>query len=116
MNQYYYSFEQKEDLDDNENLAKVLKEMQTKLKRNRLYGRHDDRFLMEYQDELALALRDCAVHHQNLIKVCGMLERIYNPIVLVKSLQITLQICNLAYVATTVRSFYTRRKAFYHFT
>lgn len=112
MNQYYYSFEQKEDLDDDENLAKILNEMQMKLTRNRLNGRSDHAFLMEYQDELALALRDCAVQHQNLINVCGMLEGFYNPIVLVKSLQVTLQICNLAYVATTVRLYILVEKLF----
>lgn len=102
-NQYYYSYEQKEDLDDDESLAKVFKEMEMKLKRNRLIDRPDDTFLKEYQDELALTLHECIIHHQNIIKVCVMLERFYNPIVLVKSLQVTLQICNLAYVATTVR-------------
>lgn len=104
-NQYYYSFEQKEDLDDDESLAEMLKEMEMKLKRNRLTGRSDGTFLQEYQDELAVTLHECIVHHQNIIKVCSMLEQFYNPIVLVKSLQSTLQICNLAYVATTVRLF-----------
>ncbi|KAJ6627578.1 Odorant receptor 83a, partial [Pseudolycoriella hygida] len=103
VSQYYYSFERKEDLDD-ENLVGILKEMKTKLRRNRLNGRADSTFLTEYEDELALALRDCATHHQNLIQISGMLERFYNPIVLVKSLQVTLQICNLAYVSTNTTS------------
>lgn len=89
-------------MDDDVYLAKALNEMEMKVKRNRLNGKSNEEFLTEYQDELALALRDCVIHHQNLINICGMLERFYNPIVLVKSLQVTLQICNLAYVSTTV--------------
>lgn len=103
MNQYYYSYEQKEDLDNDEDLANILKEMKMKLTSNRLGGRSNDTFLLEYNDELAKALQDCIIHHQNIVKVCSMLEYFYNPVVLVKSLQVTLQICNLAYVATTVR-------------
>lgn len=102
QSQYYYSFEQKEDLNDDGNLVTVLNEMKSKLERNPLNRRSTNEFLTEYQDELALALRECIVHHQNIIKVCGMLERFYNLIVLVKSLQVTLQICNFAYVSTTV--------------
>lgn len=105
MNQYYYSFEQKEDLDDTEHLGRAVKELQLNLKTNRrhdIHRRADDNFLMEYNDELELALRDCITHHQNIIEICAILERLYNPIVWVKSLQVTLQICNLAYVATKV--------------
>lgn len=103
-NQYYYSFERKEDLDDDdESLAMAIKEMKNKMKRNRLDGKSTDTFLKEYEDELAVTLRECIIHHQNLVQVCTMLESFYNPIVLVKSFQVTLQICNLAYVSTTVQ-------------
>ncbi len=102
-NQYYYSFEQMEDLDDGESLALALKDLKIKLNRHHQKGKSTDTFLKEYEDELALALRECIIHHQNLVQVCTMLESFYNPIVLVKSLQVTLQICNLAYVSTTVR-------------
>lgn len=107
QNQFYYSFEQDEDLDDDDVLASVLEDMNSKLKRNRLYRRPNDTFLTEYEDELASALRECIIHHQHLVKVCGLLESFYNPLVLVKSLQVTLQICNLAYVNSTVRSVQT---------
>lgn len=56
-----------------------------------------------WNTRMAMALRECIVHHQHIVQVCNILERFYNPIVLVKSLQVTLQICNLAYVATKVR-------------
>lgn len=101
-NQYYYSFEQKEDLDDDKSLAQVLKDMKMKLEKNRTNGKSTDQFLAEYQKELAFALQECIIHHQNIIRVCGMLENLYNSVVLVKSLQVTVQICNLAYVATKV--------------
>lgn len=114
LNQYYYSFERKDDLDDDENLATILNEMKMKLKKNRLDGKSEDSFLTEYQDELALALHECVVHHQKLVEICGMLERFYNKIVLVKSLQVTLQICNLAYVFTTVKSVNISNSLVYH--
>lgn len=103
-NQYYYSFERKEDLDDDDgSLTMALREMRTKLKSNRFNnGRPTVSYLTEYQDELGLSLKECIIHHQNIVKMCGMFEAFYNPIILVKSVQVTLQICNLAYVATTV--------------
>lgn len=85
-----------------EGLARGLEMLQLNLKRNSSNKRPLDAYLMDYHDELAVTLRDCIIHHQNLIKICLMLERLYNPIVLVKSLQITLQICNLAFVSTKV--------------
>ncbi|XP_037045713.1 putative odorant receptor 85e [Bradysia coprophila] len=104
-NQYYYSYEQREDLDDDESTSLDFKEMEARLKGTRFSdNRATDTFLTEYQNELSVALRECIIHHQNLVKVCGMLEWFYNPIVLVKSLQVTLQICNLAYVSTTTTS------------
>lgn len=105
-NQYYYSFEQKEDLDDIEGLARDLEVLQLNLKQNRSNERLIDAYLMDYRDELAVTLRECIIQHQSLIKICGLLERLYNPIVLVKSLQITLQVCNLAFSSTKVYSLF----------
>lgn len=103
VNQYFYSFEQDEDLTDEDgSLALVLRDMQLKLKERRRAGKSTNGFLTEYEDELGFSLKECIVHHQNIVKICGLLEQFYNPVVLVKSLQVTLQICNLAYVSTTV--------------
>lgn len=105
-NQYYYSFEQKEDLDDTEAIAQSVEKLKLNHLRKNFAHKAED-FLMEYNIELEMALQDCITQHQNLIKICEMLEQLYNPIVLVKSIQITLQLCNLAYVSTKVwDSFY----------
>ena len=59
-------------------------------------------FLTEYQDELAVALRDCIQHHQMLMQFCKMLEHFLNPYILVKSLQLTFQLCNLSFTLLKV--------------
>lgn len=57
---------------------------------------------MEFNEELTDALRDCILHHQEILKFCIMLENFFHLFVLVKSIQITSQICSLAFVASKV--------------
>lgn len=51
---------------------------------------------MDLNDELHVALTEIIQHHQMIIQVCNMLEDISSPFLLVKSIEITFQICVLA--------------------
>lgn len=79
-----------------------MEDLEIKLRKGSLHANAQD-FLTEYNDEMMLVLRECIDQHRNLMRICYLLEQLYNPIVLVKSLQITLQVCNLAFVSTKVR-------------
>lgn len=63
-----------------------------------------DTYLMDYYKELHICLKDCINHHQMLLNCCYELEQFFSPIIFVKSLQITSQICNLTYIAYKVRT------------
>lgn len=55
-----------------------------------------DNYQMELVDELNAALCDCIRHHQYIVQCCKLLENLSSPFVLVKSIQISFQICLLA--------------------
>lgn len=57
---------------------------------------------MEYANELSIALKACIQHHTIILKACKLTEQFFSPILLVKSLQVILQICNMAYAASMV--------------
>lgn len=61
-----------------------------------------DTFLMDDHRELAVVMRSCILHHKNILIVHQMMERFYNPLIFVCSLQSVLQICNLAYSLSIV--------------
>ncbi|CAD7092714.1 unnamed protein product [Hermetia illucens] len=77
LNQYFVSKETFENLD---NLDQRL------VKRNLRNATKD-------------ALNECIRHHQGIVKVCTLLEEFYNPFCLVKSLQMTVQLCFLVFVS-----------------
>lgn len=56
----------------------------------------NDTYLMEFNDEMHVALADIIQHHQLIIKVVSNLEDIASTFILVKSIQISFQICMLA--------------------
>lgn len=100
-NEYYYSFEIEENLDDLDYLKmQINKEIRPALVSNR--GRPDDNYLNEYQHELFVALRSCIHHHNVLLEMNKLMENFFNPLILLSSFQATLQICNLAYVSSKV--------------
>lgn len=47
-------------------------------------------------DKLNEALCECIRHHQMIIKSCELLENISSPFILIKSIEISLQLCVLA--------------------
>lgn len=51
---------------------------------------------MDMNNEMQVALADIIQHHQLIIKAVHMLEDISSTFILVKSIQITFQICMLA--------------------
>lgn len=55
-----------------------------------------DAYQMELVPELERALNDCIRHHQGIVECCKNLEDIASPFVLVKSIEISFQICILA--------------------
>lgn len=65
-------------------------------------NRPTDTYLMEFNEELSEALKDCIHQHQMILQFCKLLEDFLSPLILVKSLQITSQICNLTYVCSKV--------------
>lgn len=71
---------------------------------------------MNYHHELAVVMRSCILHHKNILIVHQMMERFYNPLIFVCSLQAVLQICNLAYSLSIVRHlFYLENIVFISF-
>ncbi|XP_055708520.1 odorant receptor 83a [Phlebotomus papatasi] len=56
----------------------------------------EDTYLMEYNDELMMALRDCIKHHQMINIFCNKLEDFYNAFNFGKFFQVTILICLLA--------------------
>lgn len=100
LNQYYLSYEFKETIDKhllNEEQNNCCKQIVSK----QSYSNRDT-FLMEYNTELNMTLIDCINHHQIITKFCELIEDFFSSFVLVKSIQLTLQICNLAFTATMV--------------
>lgn len=61
---------------------------------------------MDLNDEMHVALADIVQHHQLIIKVCHMLEDIASTFILVKSIQISFQICMLALTFIKVSNLY----------
>lgn len=61
---------------------------------------------MDLNDELHVALADIVQHHQLIIKVIHMLEDISSTFILVKSIQISFQICMLALTFIKVLKIY----------
>lgn len=61
----------------------------------RRYGPNDT-YQMELVPDLERALNDCIRHHQVIVECCKKLEDIASPFVLVKSIEISFQICILA--------------------
>lgn len=68
--------------------------------------RESDTYLMEYANELTIALKACVAHHRTILSACQLTELFLNPIILAKSFQLMWQICNLAYAATEVCLFF----------
>lgn len=61
----------------------------------RRYGPNDN-YQMELVPDLERALNDCIRHHQVIVECCRKLADIASPFVLVKSIEISFQICILA--------------------
>lgn len=109
-NEYYYSYEQSEDLTDLKfitgarnkelSLAPLLANGQI---RKLGQGRIGDTYLMDYSHELALALRSCINHHKIIVKAHSMMEDFLNPLLLCASFQAPLQICTMAFTLTKVK-------------
>lgn len=59
--------------------------------------RSEDTYLMEFNEELTEALKDCVRHHQMLIAFNKMIENFFNVFFLFKSIQTSLQLCNIFY-------------------
>lgn len=60
---------------------------------------------MDLNEEINVALADIIQHHQMIIQVCHMLEDITSPFILVKSIEISFQICVLALTFMKVINF-----------
>lgn len=69
------------------------------------YGPNDN-YQMELVDELSEALADCIQHHQRIIECCNQLNYLCSPFALVKSIQISFQICllSLTFLKVTFKS------------
>lgn len=70
--------------------------------KTRRYGPNDT-YQMELVPDLEQALNDCIRHHQVIVQCCEKLEDIASPFVLVKSIEISFQICILALTFMKVR-------------
>lgn len=57
---------------------------------------------LEFRAEINEALLDCIKHHYVIIQATKMMEEFTNPYVFIKSLQVTFQVCNLAFTLLKV--------------
>lgn len=85
VNQYLYSTEYLSDL---ENLSQQILKKGDKSFKRRLHE----------------ALIECVHLHQFILKACDTLEELFNPFCLIKSLQVTFQLCLLVFVGVEVRN------------
>lgn len=60
---------------------------------------------MDYHRELNHCLKQCIFHHLLILDCCAEMETYFSPVIFIKSLQITSQICNLMYISTKVRTY-----------
>lgn len=72
--------------------------------RNAFSAGANDISFKDLQHELSVALRDCVRHHYDLIQASKMLEEYFSPFNFIKSLQVTLMLCNVAYTIYMVNS------------
>lgn len=86
LNQYIYAAEYKTDMDIYRSLPKVHNSVRNIL----------------YETELHVSLVECIKHHRFILDICTELEEMFNPYCLVKSLQITFQLCLLVFVGVAV--------------
>lgn len=56
------------------------------------------------------SLVECVQLHQFILESCNTLEELFNPYCLIKSLQITFQLCLLAFVGVAVSYLFVPRK------
>lgn len=56
----------------------------------------NDTYLMELVPDLEEALNECIRHHQAIVRCCDKLEDVASPFILVKSIELSFQICILA--------------------
>lgn len=85
----------------------------------KIFGLPQDNYLPEFRNELAIALTDCIKHHEMIIECSRMLEDFISTLVLVKSLQMTFQFCNLLYTFLSVNYAYellVRKVSHSHFS
>lgn len=66
-------------------------------------GLRQDTYLPELKNELSAALVDCIRHHEVIINYVKLLETFTSTLVLIKSLQMTLELCNIMYTFFSVK-------------
>lgn len=85
--------------DDELNQYAVLEEHLTDLERLSISKIAFDGTLKQ---ALHKSLQECVQLHLFILRSCDTLERLFNPYCLIKSLQITFQLCLLAFVGVAV--------------
>lgn len=103
VNQYFYSFESLEDLDDtfaNNKSIGLSENTNESIVREKNY----ETLVHNMDNEILIELIDCIQHHQLLIHYCKLMKNHFSVYIVAKSIHSSLQLANLTFVLIKVIS------------